>query len=169
MVLRLKMAFSKSLLCIFCMIALTSSVVFAQKIDTSRLSIKPKAKITNRTPTPVLKTNIQPYRPATMGYIPTTTVAINAAKRNKLLVVLKIYPNPLTDQININLRLEKETPFTVKITDILGNDVAILANERAAAGEQTKTYAIPNKLNTGIYYLKIIAGGEQIVKKISVL
>lgn len=167
MVLRSKMAFSKKLLCIFCIVAFASSAVFAQKIDTSKLSIKPRAKIFNRSP--VIKTNIQPYRPAVMGYIPTTTVAVNAAKNNKLLTVLKLYPNPVSDQININLRLEKETSLTVKITDILGNDVATLANERASAGEQTKTYLIPNKLNTGIYYLKIIASGEQIVKKISVL
>ena len=31
------------------------------------------------------------------------------------------------------------------------------------------TYTIPNKLNTGIYFLKIVAGGEPIVKRISVL
>lgn len=167
MVLSLKLAVSRKLICTFCILFFASSAIFAQKIDTSRLSIKPKAKIINRSP--VIKTNIQPYRPAIMGYVPTTTVAINAAKNNKLLTVLKLYPNPVSDQININLRLEKETSLTVKITDILGNDVATLANERASAGEQTKTYAIPNKLNAGIYYLKIIASGEQIVKKISVL
>lgn len=167
MVLSSKIALSKNLLCIICLVFLAGSAVFAQKIDTTKLSIKPKAKVVNRTP--VIKTNIQPYRPAIMGYVPTTIAAINAAKQNKLLVVLKVYPNPVTDQININLRLDKETSLSVKITDILGNDVATLANERASAGEQTKTYTIPSKLNTGIYFLKIIAGGEQIVKRISVL
>jgi ribosomal protein S6 len=50
----------------------------------------------------------------------------------------------------------------------LGNDVVTLANERAPAGEQTKTYTI-NKLNPGIYFLRILASGEPVVKKISVL
>ncbi len=163
----LKIALSKTSLYILCMVVLTSSAVFAQKIDTSRLSIKSRTKVVSRTP--VIKTNIQPYRPATMGYIPSTIAAINAAKNNKLLTVLKIYPNPVSDQININLNLDKESSLSVKVTDILGNDVLTLANERASAGEQTKTYAIPSKLNTGIYFLKINAGGEQIVKRISVL
>lgn len=165
--LRLKIAFSKSLLSIVCMVAFACSAAFAQKIDTSRLTIKPKPKVIARLP--VIKTSIQPYRPATMGYVPTTTVAVNAAKQNKILSVLKIYPNPVNEQLNINLRLDRDIAFSVKITDILGNDVATLANERSTAGEQTKTYNIPSKLNPGIYYLKIIAGGEQVVKKISVL
>lgn len=164
---RLKIAFSKSLLGIFCLVAFSCSAVFAQKIDTSRLTIKPKPKVITRVP--VLKTSIQPYRPANMGYIPTTTVAVNAAKNNRILSVLKIYPNPVSEQININLRLDRDIGLSVKITDILGNDVATLANERSSAGEQTKTYTIPSKLNPGIYYLKILAGGEQVVKKISVL
>ncbi len=167
MISRLNIPFSKVLLCLFCMVVLVSSVVFAQKIDTSRLSIKPKPKVVNRTP--IIKSNIQPYRPTIMGYIPTTIAEINAAKNNKLLTILKIYPNPVSDQININLRIDKETTFSVKITDILGNDISTLANEKISAGEQTKTYTIPSKLNTGIYFLKIIAGGEQIVKRISVL
>lgn len=167
MVSLLKISLSKTLLCLFYIVTIVSSSVFAQKIDTTKLSIKPKAKVINRTP--VLKSDIQPYRPAIMGYVPTTISALNTAKNNKLLTLLKIYPNPVSDQININLRLDKETLFTVKITDILGNDVVTLANERTAAGEQTKTYPIPSKLNTGIYFLKIIAGGEQIVKRISVL
>ena len=164
---RLKIAFSKSLLSIFCLVAFSCSAVFAQKIDTSRLTIKPKIRTV--TGVPVLKTSIQPYRPATMGYVPTTTVAVNAAKNNRILSVLKVYPNPVSEQININLRLDRDIGFSVKITDILGNDVATLANERSSAGEQTKTYTIPRKLNPGIYYLKILAGGEQVVKKISVL
>lgn len=167
MALKLKIALSKTSLYILCMVILTGPAVFAQKIDTSRLSIKSRVRVVSKTP--VIKTNIQPYRPATMGYIPNTIAAINAAKNNKLLTVLKIYPNPVSDQININLNLEKESTFSVKITDILGNDVITLANERASAGEQTKTYPIPNKLNTGIYFLKINASGEQIVKRISVL
>lgn len=167
MVSRVKIAFSKSLLSIFCLVAFACSAAFAQKIDTSRLTIKPKIK--TATGVPVIKTNIQPYRPATMGYVPTTTVAVNAAKNNRILSVLKVYPNPVSEQININLRLDRDLGLSVKITDILGNDVATLANERSSAGEQTKTYSIPRKLNPGIYYLKIIAGGEQVVKKISVL
>ncbi|PIG99626.1 hypothetical protein CS542_05140 [Pedobacter sp. IW39] len=33
--------------------------------------------------------------------------------------------------------------------DLLGNEVVTLSNERLSAGEQTKTFTIPNRLNSG--------------------
>lgn len=167
--LKSKIAFSWSLLCTLCMVALLSNSVFAQKIDTSKLNFKPKPKVVSRVPQ--IKANITPYRPSVnygnLGTSSTNTTLAN--KTGKILSVLKIYPNPVSEQLNISLRLDKETSFSVKITDLLGNDVAVLANERSPAGEQTKTYTIPSKLNTGIYFLRISAGGELIVKRISVL
>lgn len=167
--LKSKIAFSWSLLCTLCMVALLSNSVFAQKIDTSKITYKPKPKVVSRVPQ--INANITPYKPSirygTLSNTPAGTTITN--KTGKILSVLKVYPNPVNEQVNISLRLDKETSFSVKITDLLGNDVAILANERSPAGEQTKTYTIPNKLNTGIYFLRISAGGELIVKRISVL
>lgn len=167
-----KIAFSCGILCIICMVAFLGSSVFAQKIDTGKVSIKPKPKVISRVPQ--IKGTIQPYKPNTSmgGYNPSSTAVSNTTtlpKSNKILTVLKVYPNPVNEQINISLRLDRETTLSVKITDLLSNDVVVLANERTPGGEQTKTYNIPNKLNAGIYFLKIVAGGEQKVVKISVL
>ena len=164
-----KIAFSWSLLCTICMVVFMSSSVFAQKIDTSKISYKPKAKVISRVPQ--IKANITPYKPnaVSFGSGNNQTSVTPPAKAGKILTVLKIYPNPVSEQINISVRLDRETTFLVKIADMLGNDVVTLANERSPAGEQTKTYNIPNKLNPGIYFLKIVAGGEPIAKKISVL
>lgn len=163
-----KIAFSCSLVCTICMVVLLGSSVFAQKIDTSKISVKPKAKIVSRIPQ--IKGNIQPYRPSII-YNSTSNVILSTGlpKNNKILTVLKVYPNPVSEQINISLRIERETTLSIKITDMLGNDVVTLTNERTAAGEQTKTYSIPNKLNAGIYFLRIVAGGEPKVMRISVL
>ena len=87
----------------------------------------------------------------------------------KILTVLKLYPNPVSEKLNINLRLERETNLSVKITDPLGNEIITLMNEKAPAGEQTRTFTLPNKLNTGIYLVRIVAGGDPKVMKISVL
>ncbi len=164
-----KITFSWSLLCTICVVILCSSTVFAQKVDSSKISIKPKAKIVSKVPQ--IKANIQPYKPSNLGYNPANSPisAVSGSKPGKILTVLKVYPNPVSDQINISLRLEREIMLSVKITDLLGNDVVRLANERVSAGEQTKTYSIPNKLNTGMYFLKIEAGGEPKWMKISVL
>ena len=164
-----KITFSWKLLCIICIALLSSFTVFGQKPDTTKISIKPKVKIASKVPQ--IKANIQPYRPTTLGYNPANNVipTTNAVRSAKILTVLKVYPNPVTDQINVSLRLDRESMLSVKITDLLLNDVVRLGNERCAAGEQTKTYTIPNKLNPGMYFLKIEAGGEPKVLKISVL
>lgn len=167
--LKSKIAFSWSFLCIIGMVILCSSAAFAQKTDTTRFSIKPKPKVVSKLPQ--IKANIQPYKPSSLGYTPSNGAipSSNPSKSGKILTILKIYPNPVSDQINISLRLDREIMLSVKITDLLSNDVIRLANERAPAGEQTKTYTIPNKLNPGMYFLKIEAGGEPKVIKIFVL
>ncbi len=167
MILKPKIAFSWSLLCTICMVVLWGSTVFAQKVDTSKISIKPKGKVISRVPQ--IKANIQPYKPNSMSSFGSTTLSNPNTKTGKILTVLKVYPNPVNEQLNISLRLDREIILSVKITDLLGNDVVTLANERTPGGEQTKTYTIPNKLNAGIYVLKIVAGNEQKVMKISVL
>lgn len=168
MSLKTKIAFSLSVLCAFCTVALMSNAAFAQKIDSTRITLKPKAKVVSRVPQ--IKANIQPYKPS-FNIASSNNTSTNAPIKTgtKILSVLKVYPNPVNEQLNISLRLDREITLSIKITDLLGNDVVVLANERTPAGEQTKTYTIPNKLNAGIYFLRILAGGEQVVRKISVL
>ena len=165
---KLKISLSCIVFCIICMGVLIGPSVFAQQIDTTKLSIKPKAKVASKAPQ--IKTSIPSYKPSSITYGPSgSTTSINNAKPGKMLTVLKVYPNPVSDQININLRLDKETMLNVTITDLLGNTVVTLANERSAAGELTKTYTVPNKLNAGMYFLRVVAGGALKVWKISVL
>lgn len=167
MSLKTKIAFSLSILCTFCIVALTGNAAFAQKIDSTRITLKPKPKVVSRIPQ--IKANIPTYKPF-FGISSTNTNTSAPLKTGvKILTVLKIYPNPVNEQLNISLRLDRELMLSIKITDLLGNDVVVLANERTPAGEQTKTFNIPTKLNAGIYFLRIVAGGEQVVKKISVL
>ena len=164
-----KIAFSWSLLCTICMVVFASSTVFAQKADSIKISYKPKPKVVSKVPQ--IKANITPYKPGNINFSSASNQSLlnYTIKPGKIITVLKVYPNPVSEQINISLRLDRETTFVVKIADMLGNDVVTLANERAPAGEQTKTYTIPNRLNPGIYFLKIVAGGEPVVKRISVL
>ncbi len=169
---RVKIALNFNMACLTAMLLLICSVVFAQKADTSRISLKPKSKPASKFP--VIKGSVQPYRPSVYNYLPSAVPTnSNSApakeKSEKNLTILKIYPNPVVEQLNINLRLEKETNLSIKITDLLGNDIVTLANERLPHGEHTKTYNMPSKLNAGIYFLRIMAGGEPVIKKISVL
>ena len=143
---------------------------FAQKIDSSKISFKPKVKAVNNIPQ--IKANIEPYRPSRYNYYPavsSATLSKSKEKSGKTLTILKIYPIPVVDQLNISLRLEKEVNLSIKITDLLGNEIVTLINEKTPYGEQTKTFIIPAKLISGIYFLRIVAGGEPVIKRISVL
>lgn len=155
-------------LCITCVGVMCSMNAMAQKSDSIYYSTKSK-KIGR---TPQIKANIQPYRPV-FGFIPYNNILLNGnksgAKPDKLLTVLKVYPNPIDDQINVTLKLERESNLSIKIMDLLGNEVITLTNERAPSGEITKSFTIPNRLNSGIYFLRVMAGAETSVKRISVL
>lgn len=157
--------------CILCMSVLCSASVFGQKTDSSAVGIR--AKKINKTPQ--IKGSVTTYKPKyNFGYVQYNDIissnkSSNNLKQEKILTVLKVYPNPVDDQINLILRMDRESNLSVKIMDLLGNEIVTLSNERVPAGEQTKSYTIPNRLNSGIYFLKIMSGTETIVKRISVL
>ncbi|KQM67188.1 hypothetical protein ASE74_06915 [Pedobacter sp. Leaf216] len=149
---------------------------WAQQADSIHISLKNRTKKVNKIPE--IKANITPYKPLYMSIggsgmfntYSTTPKNTTVAAKDKLLTIVKIYPNPVEDQLNIILSIGKDgTQTTIKIIDLLGNEVATLANERLNAGEQTKSFVIPNRINPGIYFLRVIAGSESQVKRISVL
>jgi hypothetical protein len=167
---KLRIALLLNIFCILCMSVFCSLNVFAQRSDSTISNVRAK-KIYK---TPQIKANVPTYKPrSTFGYIPYNDVAntktASNIKQDKILTVLKVYPNPVSDQINLILRLDRESNLSVKIMDLLGNEVVTLSNERIPSGEQTKSYTIPNRLNSGIYFLKIVSGAETVVKRISVL
>ena len=165
------------LLCALCIVLSCSLNSWSQEADSVHISLKNRARKTIKVPE--IKANIQPYKPmfGTLGYsgmfhtysTVTKTPSI-AASKERLLTILKIYPNPVEDQLNIILSIAKDgTQTTIKIIDLLGNEVVTLSNERLNAGEQTKSFTIPSRLNAGIYFLRVLAGSESQVKRISVL
>lgn len=160
-----------------CMVLLCYGNSWAQQTDSIHISLKNRTKKVSRIPE--IKANIQPYKPLYMsfggsGMFSTYSSAnknntVSSAK-DKLLTIVKIYPNPVEDELNVILSIGKDNiPTTIKVIDLLGNEVVTLLNERLSAGEQTKTFTIPSRVNPGIYFLRVIAGAESQVKRISVL
>ncbi|MBK0381664.1 T9SS type A sorting domain-containing protein [Pedobacter sp. SD-b] len=82
---------------------------------------------------------------------------------------VKIYPNPVSNQLNLSYSLNKPSVVTVKIMDVLGNEVAVLMSQKVEAGNQSNKFFIESKLNSGFYFLRIVAGSDSIIKRISVL
>ena len=171
-----KITLLSKLTCILCIVMLCGINSLAQQTDSIHISLKTRAKKPSRIPE--IKANIQPYKPLYSsinggsmfsGYSGTSKNT-SLSSKEKLLTIVKIYPNPVEDQLNIILSIGKDgTQTTIKIIDLLGNEVVTLANERLNSGEQIKSFIIPSRLNAGIYFLRVVAGSESQVKRISVL
>ncbi|KLT66377.1 hypothetical protein AB669_06625 [Pedobacter sp. BMA] len=158
------------------MVLLCSVNSWSQEVDSIHITLKGRTKKVSRVPE--IKANIQPYKPLYMSIggaamfntYSNTTKNTSVAAKDKLLTIVKIYPNPVEDQLNVILSIGKDnTQTTIKVIDLLGNEVVTLLNERLNSGDQTKSFTIPSRVNAGIYFLRVIAGSESQVKRISVL
>jgi hypothetical protein len=108
---------------------------------------------------------LPPLKPAVIS-----TQKISVYKSDdKLLNNVQVFPNPVTDMINVKYDLSRYSLVTIKIVDVLGNDIKTIFNQRIEAGEITLNYALNDKLNRGFYFVRIIAGNESVIRRISVL
>ena len=95
------------------------------------------------------------------------TIPVN---NDKLLSNVQIYPNPITDQINLKYIVSRNSNVTIKIMDVLGNNVATLFSERVESGEKKFTYYLSsNRLTSGFYFLRVMVGTESVIKRITIL
>ncbi len=109
------------------------------------------------------------FPPFHAGVQSTVKLSIPAGPDDKLLSNVEVYPNPITDQINLKYVISRNSNVTIKLVDVLGNDVIPMFSRRVEAGEKTFNYPLPSKLNRGFYFIRIIAGTESVIKRISVL
>jgi hypothetical protein len=114
-----------------------------------------------------LKVTIVPFKPSVLKTSASTNTKVTPPDV-KLLSNVKVYPNPVSDQLNVNYTLNKEATMTIKIMDFLGNEVSTLLSRKLAAGEQNATFNLGDSLNSGLYFIRFIAGNETIIKRISV-
>jgi len=108
---------------------------------------------------------LPPLKPAVIS---TTKVTV-AKPDDKLLTNVQVFPNPVTDQINLKYELSRSSNITIKILDVLGNDIATPFSQRVEAGEHNFPYPVNNKLTRGFYFVRVVAGTESVIKRISVL
>ena len=108
---------------------------------------------------------LPPMKPAVIS----TTKVFVARPDDKLLVNVQVYPNPVTDQINLKYELSRSASVTIKIVDVLGSDIITLYSQREEAGEKTFNYSLNSKLTRGFYFIRVVAGTESVIKRISVL
>lgn len=68
-----------------------------------------------------------------------------------------IYPNPVSTNATISLNLEKSQKVTISLYDMVGNKVAMIAQDEYPAGKNEISYNVSG-LAKGMYFLKISDG-----------
>jgi hypothetical protein len=82
--------------------------------------------------------------------------------------LLQNYPNPFNPTTKIGFRISDRGFVTLKIYDILGNEIATLVNEEKPTGEYEVVFSGTN-LPSGIYFYKLTAGKFSDTKKLVLL
>jgi PKD repeat protein len=76
-----------------------------------------------------------------------------------------VYPNPTNGQTQISLSLPASSAITLTVTDIMGKEIAVLANGNFISGQHQFNFDAAN-LPVGVYVVKLLAGGNTYYKKI---
>jgi photosystem II stability/assembly factor-like uncharacterized protein len=75
------------------------------------------------------------------------------------------YPNPFNPTTKISYEIAKETVVSLKVYDIIGNEIATLVNDTKPAGAYEVIFDASN-LSNGVYLYKIQAGNFTATKKL---
>jgi hypothetical protein len=78
------------------------------------------------------------------------------------------YPNPFNPTTTISFSIPSSTFTSLKVYDILGNEVATLVNEEKPAGEHKITFDA-SKLTSGVYLFRLNSGNFTEIKKMILL
>ncbi|MCK9426702.1 MAG: NF038122 family metalloprotease [Ignavibacteriaceae bacterium] len=80
------------------------------------------------------------------------------------------YPNPFNPSTVISYQLPENSFVSLKVYDVIGNEVATLVNELQSAGVKNVTFKLKDKeLGSGIYFYQLKAGSFVQTKKMLLL
>lgn len=133
-----------------------------QKSDTTYLHLQKLSK-SNKPSYKGFHVNLPVIKPIT---VPMSKPPVND---DKLLINVQVYPNQVTDQINLKYFITRSSNVNIKIMDVLGNEVVTLFSQRVDPGEWKSTYSLKSKLNSGFYFVRIVVGTESVIRRISIL
>jgi hypothetical protein len=81
---------------------------------------------------------------------------------------LSIYPNPAGHTVTLTFDLAEQTDLVIDIADITGKQVAVISKDKKAAGNIRRTFNT-DALVSGLYTIRINAGGKALSRKLEVL
>jgi hypothetical protein len=101
-----------------------------------------------------------------------TTVGVNEDEGSlsipKEYNLAQNYPNPFNPSTTVNFSVPSSEFVTLKVYDVLGNEIATLVNEEKPAGSYEVEFSADG-LTSGIYFYKLQAGSFVETKKMILL
>ncbi len=98
----------------------------------------------------------------TIGVNCSVLLGINNINTNENL--LNVFPNPATNHFYVNYTLQDNLEVSIKMTDVLGREVRVLANSEQSSGQYKKEINID--LPNGMYVVSLKAGNTITNKKL---
>jgi len=84
----------------------------------------------------------------------------------KEFVLYQNYPNPFNPVTTISFTLAEDAFTTLKVYDILGNEVMVLVNDKLKSGQLYKVELNGDKLASGLYFYRLESGSNVATKKL---
>lgn len=108
-------------------------------------------------------------------YLPsaTTSVEIDQSEQPRAFTLQQNYPNPFNPETTIKYSLMKDNEITLRIFNLLGQEVRTLVNERLSTGEHIIRWNgrdnLGRKVDSGVYFYRLQAGDFVETKKLLLL
>jgi hypothetical protein len=99
--------------------------------------------------------------------VPATDVNNKGTSKNEIakdFILMQNYPNPFNPTTSVSYELVKKEYISLKVYNTLGREIITLASGYQIAGKHIVNFN-GAQLPSGIYFYRLIAGGESAVKK----
>lgn len=165
--------FISVLLAVTCNVAVVAAINLDKQTDSAKTVFKLKDNRNNRPIFNKINTSFETFMLKISAIKNPNdnnkTIGLNPIDNQKPIDNVKIFPNPVSTQVNISFSLKKENKVSIKILDVLGNEIITLLDQKLPQGEQSNTFTINAKIPTGFYFIRIVSGNESVIKRISVI
>lgn len=128
--------------------------------------------------TPVRDMEISPAAPdkiraATFGRgvweVDISSIVTSTDQEKAENILFNIYPNPASNNININIHLVEKSDITVDVIDMLGRTVLKVSEEKNVPQGLYIQYGNTSILSNGVYSVRVISNGKASVKLLNVI
>jgi hypothetical protein len=92
----------------------------------------------------------------------------HSARIPKIFTLTQNFPNPFNPVTTIRYSLPQPAKVTLKVYDLGGHEIATLVDEHQLPGYHQATWDAA-RVGSGVFFLKITAGGYSAAKKCIVL